>query len=126
MKKLMIAGAIACASLVAVGCATQKTWSATGGSRADGTVRLSYEVGMFEVAEVDEAQATALAVQRCAVWGYSGAEAFGGVTRQCTQPGSGGCAVTLVTKEYQCTGTGTPGPRADININHLRSFVTAE
>ncbi len=117
--KIALLAAVAIATLS--GCATPKTWSATGGSRADGTVRLSYEVGMFEAAQVDEAQAITLATQRCAVWGYSGAEAFGGTTSQCTQPGSSGCMVTLVTKEFQCTGTGTPGAMAEINIDHLKT-----
>ncbi len=34
--------------LVLAGCATQKIMVPTGGSRADGTVNLSYEYGMFE------------------------------------------------------------------------------
>ncbi|WP_258922620.1 YecR-like lipofamily protein [Klebsiella quasivariicola] len=41
---------------------------------------------------------------RCAAWGYSGAEPFGGFTSQCSQPSSSGCMQTLVTIEYQCTG----------------------
>jgi len=111
--KLALAGMVL---LVVGACATAKTWSATGGSRADGTVRLSYEVGMLEVPTIDEAQGIELAKQRCAVWGYSGAEAFGGTTSVCNAPSTSGCMSTLVTKEYQCTGTGTPGGRAEINI----------
>lgn len=115
MKKMAIAATLA--ALMTLGaCATAKTWQATGGSRADGTVRLSYEFSMFESPVVDEAQAQVLAAQRCAVWGYSGAEAFGGVTRQCTQPSSSGCQTTLVTKEFQCTGTGTPRASATIFV----------
>ena len=45
MKVLLVA--VAAAVLVS-GCATTKNWSATGGSRADATVRLSYEYGAFE------------------------------------------------------------------------------
>ncbi len=90
------------------GCATTKEWAATGGSRADGTVRLSYEVSEFQIAVVNEEEGVALAAKRCKTWGYSGADAFGGTTQQCNLPGSlGGCARFLVTKEYQCTGTGT-------------------
>jgi len=91
-------------------------YAATGGSRADGTVRLSYEVGMFEQAVVDEAQGLQLARQRCATWGYTGAEAFGGTTSQCTSMSTSGCSVTLVTKEYQCTGTGGRGGMAEIRM----------
>jgi hypothetical protein len=95
--------------LALAACATAKSYTATGGSRSDGTVRLSYEVGMFEVPTVDENQGLQLARQRCATWGYTGAEAFGGTTSQCTSMGSSGCMVTLVTKEYQCTGNGAGG-----------------
>lgn len=108
--------AVGAALLTVAACATAKTYSATGGSRSDGTVRLSYEVGMFEQAVVDEAQGINVARQRCATWGYTGAEAFGGVTNQCTQMGSSGCLVTLVTKEYQCTGDGGRGGMAEIRM----------
>ena len=94
---------------LATGCATTKDWAATGGSRADGVVRLSYEYGAFEKPQLDESQAVMLASKRCSTWGYSGAEAFGGVTRRCSATaGLGGCNMWMVTKEYQCTGTGTP------------------
>ena len=89
------------------GCATRLDWAATGGSRADGVVRLSYEHGEFQTPQLDDTQAVNLAARRCQTWGYSGAEAFGGVTRQCNQMGGfGGCARWVVTKEFQCTGTG--------------------
>lgn len=102
MKSAMLALAI----VLLGGCATQKEWSATGGSRADGVVRLSYEVGEFEKPQLDEQQAVALATQRCRTWGYKGSEAFGGVTRRCNAAGGfGGCSHWLITKEYQCTGS---------------------
>lgn len=103
MKSGFIALAAICISLS--GCATTKDWAATGGSRSDGVVRLSYDYGSLQSVNVSEEQAVQLATQRCSSWGYQGAEAFGGITRQCTQPGGfGGCTVWLVTKEYQCTG----------------------
>jgi len=103
MQKLFIVAVM----LVVAGCATTKQWTATGGSRADGVVRLSYEFGEFETPQLNEQQGTALAAQRCHTWGYSGAEAFGGSTRQCLQRGGfNDCATWQVTKEYQCTGTG--------------------
>lgn len=96
------------------GCATNKTWSATGGSRADATVRLSYEYGPFENPQTNEAEAIELAAARCRTWGYSGAEPFGGVTQQCNMPGGmGGCNRWLVTKEFQCTGQGNQPPAED-------------
>lgn len=87
------------------GCAVTKSWTATGGSRSDGTVRLSHEIYEFEVVSTDELQGQAVANARCAAWGYRGAEAFGGTTRQCSQFGGfAGCRAWLVTKEYQCIG----------------------
>ncbi|MFC6350519.1 hypothetical protein H7691_12565 [Stenotrophomonas sp. CW117] len=104
MKRIWLA---ACLVAIASGCATTKEWSATGGSRSDGVVRLSYTQGEFESVTVNEAQGIDLATRRCATWGYTGAEAFGGVTRQCNQPGGfAGCALWTVTKEYQCLGEG--------------------
>lgn len=107
MKNVLVA-LLAAGSLA--GCATVKDWSATGGSRADGVVRLSYEVGEMEKPQLNEQQAIDLATQRCKTWGYTGAEAFGGVTSQCNMPGGlSGCARRIVTKEFQCTGTGSQG-----------------
>ncbi|MBS0172631.1 MAG: hypothetical protein JSR64_01190 [Nitrospira sp.] len=105
MKKVL--ASLALAALLS-GCAVTKDWSATGGSRADGVVRLSYEASEMETVQLNESQAVRLAAQRCRTWGYSGAEAFGGVTRQCNKFGGfSGCAQWMVTKEFQCTGTGT-------------------
>lgn len=90
---------------VLAGCATPKQLVATGGSRADGTVKMSYEYGRFETPQVNGAQGTATAKQRCAAWGYSGAEPFGGATKQCVNSSNSGCNRWMVTFEYQCTGT---------------------
>lgn len=104
MKRVLVATVFA---LALSGCQTTKSWSATGGSRADATVRLSYEYGAFEVPQTNDAEALNLATARCKTWGYTGAEPFGGVTQQCNMPGGmGGCNRWLVTKEFQCTGLG--------------------
>ena len=86
------------------GCATTKEWAATGGSRSDGVVKLSYEYGLFEAPRVNAEQGLQLARSRCSAWGYSGAEAFGGTTRVCNDSDYSGCNQWLVTAEYQCTG----------------------
>ena len=87
------------------GCATVSQMTATGGSRADGIVRLSYEAGRFDKVRIDEADALRTAQARCRTWGYKDAEAFGGITRQCqASAGLYGCGRWLVTKEYQCIG----------------------
>ena len=105
MKKIVLFP-VAIAALA--GCATVTDMSATGGSRSDGIVRLSYEAGQFDKVQIDEAAALQTAVARCRTWGYQNAEAFGGVQRQCQMTGGLGCARWYVTKEYQCTGANTP------------------
>ncbi|MCX7068671.1 MAG: YecR family lipoprotein [Methylococcales bacterium] len=103
MKKIILIYAV----IVALsGCSVNKDWVATGGSRADATVKLSYQYGYGQDVHVSEQQATELAKKRCGVWGYTGAEAFGGMTTQCNQMGSWGCVDGTATKEYQCTGQG--------------------
>lgn len=68
------------------GCATKKDWLVTGGSRADGVVRLSYESyesNEFQRPKVSKEQADQLATQKCQAWGYKGAESFGSQSVQC-------------------------------------------
>jgi hypothetical protein len=107
MKKLLIFAAF---SVLAGACfpimPQQKHWAATGGSRSDAVVRLSYEYASYEIPEVSQKEALDLASQRCKSWGYSEAEAFGGEMRTCNQYGGNGCANWLVTKEFQCIGRG--------------------
>lgn len=104
--KLALVSAVA----VLAGCATVSQMQATGGSRSDGIVKLSFEYGMFDKVQLDEATALQTARQRCAVWGYTDADPFGGITRQCQQSGSMGCLHWFVTKEYQCTMGGAGAP----------------
>jgi hypothetical protein len=86
-----------------IGCAVQETLQATSGSKADGVVALSYEYSEFEVPNYNIDQGLDVAKQRCAAWGYGGAEPFGGDTRQCTQRGVlRGCEHWFVTIKYQC------------------------
>lgn len=99
MKKLLIL------MLLLQGCAVQKQLVPTGGSRADGTVKLAFDYGLFEDPKLDQQQGLIAARQRCAAWGYSDAASFGGSTSQCTAPTRNGCNRWLVTIEYQCTGT---------------------
>jgi YecR-like lipoprotein len=87
------------------GCATSKIPEPTGGSRADGTIELSYEHGEFEQPVIDKAQANEAAKARCKAWGYTDSEPFGGMRKTCEAPGGlGGCSQWLVTIKYQCLG----------------------
>ncbi|WP_314435123.1 YecR family lipoprotein [Massilia timonae] len=104
MKVLTRLAALAAVFLTLQGCAVQKQLVATGGSRADGTVKMSYEFGMFEQPVINVQQGLQSAIQRCQSWGYTGAEAFGGQTKQCNGYGGGNCNSWLVTMEFQCTG----------------------
>lgn len=90
--------------MVLSGCTVSKILVPTGGSRADGTVELSYELGPYEKAEVDMVKAQQQAKSRCASWGYENAEMFGGQKKTCNMPSMGGCNQWLVTVQYQCLG----------------------
>jgi hypothetical protein len=90
--------------LALTACTVDKQLNATGGSRADGVVELSYEIGMLQNARIDWIKADHDAIQRCNAWGYSHAERFGGEKRQCNEPSTGGCAQWFVSINYQCVG----------------------
>lgn len=104
MKRSAVIGVAVLAAILAAGCASNKEFVPTGGSRSDGTIKMSYQYGAFELPQVDLKQAVESARQRCAAWGYSGAEPFGGSTKTCIDSSSGSCNVWRVTAEYQCTG----------------------
>ena len=109
MKKIaLLAGVVT----VVAGCATVSNMEATSGSRADGIVKMSFEYGMFDRVEINQAEALEKATKRCNIWGYTGAEAFGGITRQCQGYGSLGCRRWFVTQEFQCTSTALAAPVA--------------
>lgn len=103
MKKIKrtLVSSVALIFLVS-GCAAQKNWGASGGSKADGTVKLAYTYSMFEIPKVDDAEALKIATQRCKSWGYSSAIPFDFVNSQCQQMTTSGCSQTIVTKEFQC------------------------
>jgi len=104
MKALSYFAAAAAVVFTLQGCAVQKQLVATGGSRADGTVKMSYEFGMFEKPVINVQQGLQSAIKRCESWGYTGAEAFGGQTKLCNAYGGGNFNNWLVTMEFQCTG----------------------
>jgi hypothetical protein len=104
--KLSVWTACAASALLLAGCATTKEFTATNGSRADGTVALSYEYGLLQSPREDQEQGATLASSTCAGWGYSGSQAFGGETQQCDAvDGYGDCIHWLVTRRYQCLGS---------------------
>jgi hypothetical protein len=108
---------LALAVILATGCAVpkkvDKEWVATGGSRADATVELSYEYDPNrEMPQTNDQQALELAKVRCRSWGYRSAEPFGGVKNVCNNMAYAGlagmvCLSRFVTKQYQCLGRGS-------------------
>lgn len=94
------------AILVVAGCATPMELVPTGGSRADGTVNLSYRYNIFQAPKINMVQATNSAMLTCKGWGYSGAQPFGAQNSKCTAVnGYGNCMAYQVTMPYQCTGS---------------------
>ena len=94
-------------SLLFVGlgaCATAEKWSAAGGNRDAGVVRLSYDYPEFHQPEMSEAEARKLALSRCNAWGYRHAEPIEGQIRQCSNMDDGNCNLWTVTREFQCKG----------------------
>ena len=103
MKRVALVGLFVVAMIFQSGCATQKQWMAVGGSRSDGTIKLAYEYGEFEVPTFIPGQDYNLALRKCQVWGYSGTEPFGSRMRQCIASNQYGCVRWRVSTEYQCT-----------------------
>jgi hypothetical protein len=101
MKTLAIIGL----GLILCSCAVAVIPQATGGSRSDGVVEMSYEYGALQTPQVDYVIAQQSAERGCRNWGYTGASAFGGGVSQCVaSDGFGGCNRWRVTTTYQCTG----------------------
>jgi len=85
-------------------CAVQKHYGASGGSKADGTVKMSYTYGLFQKVTVSESDAVVNATARCRAWGYNNATAFDFTERKCIQYSNDmGCVAWMVTKEFQCS-----------------------
>jgi YecR-like lipoprotein len=89
--------------ILAGGCAVAVTPQATGGSKADGIVKLSYIDGPFTDEQVDWSAGKQQAIARCQAWGYQTAEPFVGSTSVCNlRNGDGNCMQSTVTVEFQC------------------------
>lgn len=89
--------------LTVVGCAVYKPWIPTGGSRADGIVRLSIWYTYGQLPQVSAQQGLEVARARCQAWDYQDAQAFGGSISACTQYAStGNCVAWVVSVHYQC------------------------
>ncbi len=101
MKKL----SLLTLTLFLTACATPKPvfLQATGGSKSDATVDLSYSHTFLEIPQVDWEQGLSTAKERCSAWGYKSAEQFGGWRENCNSfDGYGNCLNKTITITYQC------------------------
>ncbi len=94
---------VTCLLVALSGCATVIVPQATGGSRSDGTVELSYQYGGFQVPDIQWDEALTQAIKRCQSWDYRSAEPFGGQISKCQASNDYGCTSWVVTVPYQCT-----------------------
>jgi hypothetical protein len=90
--------------LALLGCTQKVMPLATGGSRSDGVIELTYDIASLNTPEIDYSLADRQAAERCAAWGYISSERFGGEKRICTRSSRYGCSIEQATITYQCTG----------------------
>ncbi len=95
-------------ALLAAGCATGERWSASGGNKEIGVVRLSYEYPESQEPVMNEIKADRIADNRCSTWGYERAELIPGVLRDCSIEDGNRCSVWKVTREYRCANEQGP------------------
>lgn len=89
-------------ALLVAGCAVTKTPVATGGSRGDASIEMSYDVFGGQQVIPDWPAAQIGADQRCQAWGYSRAVAYDGTTTRCNASNAFGCINETITRNYQC------------------------
>lgn len=89
-------------ALLLSGCTVTVVPVATGGSRADGIVKMSYQFSPITIPLVDTTDAIRNAARYCRNWGYDTAEPFDAGLTSCSQPSAFGCDMHLTTIEYQC------------------------
>jgi S1-C subfamily serine protease len=90
-------------ALLFYGSAVQKDLLITDGSRADGTLTLSYEYGAFEQPKLNMENAQQKIIDKCKAWGYSGADFFEAGERHClSYDAYGGCNRWKVIHKAQC------------------------
>jgi hypothetical protein len=88
-------------ALAVAGCTTYKLWTESDADEQAGTIQLSYEYRRFESPRVDDRGGNALANERCAGWGYTGARRDGD-ENTCVEGTKSDCSKWRVTREYRC------------------------
>lgn len=102
-RSIVAAFALSLGVITLAGCATSKHWNVSGGEKAEGLVRVSYEFPEAHEPALSESAAQELAEHRCEGWGYDDAEPIAGQLRQCSNMDDGSCSLWTVTREFQCT-----------------------
>jgi len=109
MRKFKLRGwtpALLGLSTLLAACGTTKTQVyAVDGSRSDAVVDVAYDPGTEGVTASDEQRGLALAKSKCAAWGYTGSEAFGGRNAICLSFSALGCSSYRTVVKYQCQGS---------------------
>ena len=91
-------------TLLTISCSSAPTaLTPTGGSKSDAVVEMAYSTGMFRSLAIDWKATNQAAIDRCASWGFSGAERFGGSTKTCVQHYDEDCLRYEHVYKYQCT-----------------------
>jgi len=87
-----------------VSCKVQVYPSIIDGSKADGTLTISYEVIAYTKPIVHWEEVIQSSRSKCQLWGYKDVEFFGGGTSKCNNIDlNGNCCRWLVTYKCQCT-----------------------
>jgi len=89
------------------GCVTvPKSWQPIGGSKADGVVKIGYEILDVERTTTSEQQGLDTARSACSAWGYRNAQPFSLESRTCNiyygRHGNSACKSWIVSRQYQC------------------------
>ncbi len=112
--------------LMLTGCVSTQHWTAAGGNRDAGIVKLSYQYPESQPVELSDAQAEQLADNRCNVWGYAQADVIPGQVRECGGTDGGRCSLWTVTREYQCSGDALTARQAAQQGAHPTAKGSAE
>lgn len=90
--------------LILSSCKAHKYLAISDGSKADGTLTLMYEYGVFEKPILHWEEAKKSAIEKCKSWGFNGAEFFDVGTSVCISYNSARqCVRYRVTYKCQCT-----------------------
>ncbi len=77
------------------------SWTAIDGNKAGATVKLACTYNVYFESPGSYSNANTLAAEKCRIWGYGTAKAFGGIQERCADLQ---CNVKIAEVVYQCIG----------------------